>query len=384
MSTIQNLFQQAQLAEAAYANFFDNSGNLVTTVAKLTGALTTGGMKFSAAQAAAFAADWSVVSQQPNTSNGFSATVFKNNATGEYVFAARGTEPPAIFTDWATNLGDVGSDGIAISQGLDMFNYYQQLIGASGAPVAQYKDIPSLHPDDPVSYPPQIVRLADATATGELSAQPTITAVGHSLGGHLAMMLSRMTTHVGTVTTLVAPGFDSIASVAYPLTSEGFFSLLGTATGLSSMTNGWNTTSMTHLDVQGDLVHVIGTTPGSPQDLFSETAGQNPISAHDKRAMTDSLALYNLLATLDPSLNTDPNGITKLTGILNASSNIAANSLESAVSAPGKLFNVPNAIVSGNVFDGSGRDKLFANGGNDNDRREAMNDTRYGSERLVA
>ncbi|MDO9371421.1 MAG: hypothetical protein Q7U07_02355 [Gammaproteobacteria bacterium] len=29
MSIIQNLFQQAQLAEAAYENFFDNSGNLI-------------------------------------------------------------------------------------------------------------------------------------------------------------------------------------------------------------------------------------------------------------------------------------------------------------------------------------------------------------------
>lgn len=161
MNTIQSLFQQAQLAEAAYANFagINASSSAQAIQDVLTNPNKNG--KFSQAQATAFAAQWSVVSQQPNTSNGFSATVFRNNTSGEYVFAARGTEPLDVLTDWPTNLGDVGSDGIAISQGLDMFNYYQRLIGAPNAAVAQYKYIPSLHPDDPVNYPPQIVRIAD-------------------------------------------------------------------------------------------------------------------------------------------------------------------------------------------------------------------------------
>lgn len=30
MSTITSLFEQAQLAEAAYANFFDSTGKLIT------------------------------------------------------------------------------------------------------------------------------------------------------------------------------------------------------------------------------------------------------------------------------------------------------------------------------------------------------------------
>ncbi len=345
MNTVQNLFQQAQLAEAAYVNFFDKAGSLITTNAGLVTALTNS--KFSQAQAVAFAAEWSVVSQQPNTVSGFSATVFKNNVTGEYVFAACGTEPKSPF-DWATNLGDIGADGIAISQGIDMFNYYQRLIGVPGKLVAQYAYFPEIitpatNGSTPSMVPARIERMPDVLAAGELTAQPTLTAVGHSMGGHLAMMLSRMTAHVGSVTTLVAPGFDS-ASRVNPLTADGFFSLLGAATGLSFMTNGWDTTNMTHLDVQGDLVHIIGTTPGSSQNLFSEYTNKNPISAHDKSAITDSLAVYNLLATLDPGLT-----LADITGILKASSNVAENSLESAVSALGKLFNVSSASKVGST-----------------------------------
>ena len=58
MSTIQDLFQQAQLAEAAYANFFDNSGNLITTNAGVSTALQNDGM--SEKQAAEFVKHWRV------------------------------------------------------------------------------------------------------------------------------------------------------------------------------------------------------------------------------------------------------------------------------------------------------------------------------------
>ncbi len=79
MNTITSLFQQAQLAEAAYADFTNNMNDPV-------GALTNAslGGKFSQAQAAAFTADWSVVDQYDNSAlggllgTGFSATLFPN------------------------------------------------------------------------------------------------------------------------------------------------------------------------------------------------------------------------------------------------------------------------------------------------------------------
>ena len=56
MSTIQNLFQQAQLAEAAYADFFIN-GVLARDDNSVKAALSVEG--FSTAQATAFINDWS-------------------------------------------------------------------------------------------------------------------------------------------------------------------------------------------------------------------------------------------------------------------------------------------------------------------------------------
>ncbi len=54
MNTIQDLFQQAQLAQAAYANFAGM--NVSTTTQAIEDALTTGGSNFSVTQATAFAA----------------------------------------------------------------------------------------------------------------------------------------------------------------------------------------------------------------------------------------------------------------------------------------------------------------------------------------
>jgi hypothetical protein len=50
--------------------------------------------RFSATQAEDFVAHWEVVSHQQNTASGFSATLFKNKDSGEYVYAVRGTEGP--------------------------------------------------------------------------------------------------------------------------------------------------------------------------------------------------------------------------------------------------------------------------------------------------
>ena len=93
MSAIQSLFQQAQLAEAAYADFpaFPTS---VTDALKGSG--------FSDTQAIAFVNEWNVVDHVPDTVTGFSATIFRNRQTGAYALAIRGTR--------ATSLTDILND----------------------------------------------------------------------------------------------------------------------------------------------------------------------------------------------------------------------------------------------------------------------------------
>lgn len=66
MSTIQDLFQQAQLAEAAYANLWNPATNSAITDRELVkSALINEGM--SDAQATAFTNRYQVVSQQQKT-----------------------------------------------------------------------------------------------------------------------------------------------------------------------------------------------------------------------------------------------------------------------------------------------------------------------------
>ena len=316
MATIANYFEQAQLSMAAYAlNLLPGmSGRLdAGYIAALTG--PTAGM--SDAQAKDFADTYTVVDQFTDSLTGFSGTVFADSSGNKY-FAIRGTEGLFSFSgavDWLTNVADVSWDGIAIRQGIALFNYLQRLQGGAGNAVVQYTY-------DSIT---KTIGTTTGTANGLLSGQ-AVSVTGHSLGGQLAMMMSRLAPGmVNSVYTYNAPGFDTtLRTNLFPLTSEGFFNLLtnapiGPITGQISAA--WNDSIMTHWNVEGDVVHDIGNTPGIPGMIFSENANQGVVDAHDIKAITDSLAIYNLFATLDPTLNTSPaTAIPKLTNILKASS----------------------------------------------------------------
>lgn len=117
MTAITNYFEQAQLSLAAYALDLQQ-GMFGSENADYVAALRDGGM--SQSQAEEFANTYTVIAQSPETGflgNGFSATVFQNVESGELTVAIRGSEKD--LNDWfGTNFGDIGSDGIAVSQGL--------------------------------------------------------------------------------------------------------------------------------------------------------------------------------------------------------------------------------------------------------------------------
>lgn len=85
MSNVSSLFSQAQLAEAAYAKLWNATlGQAVIQPDDVKSALIAEG--FSVAQATAFVdpqTGWSVVDHIPDTSSGFSATLFQNKQTGK-------------------------------------------------------------------------------------------------------------------------------------------------------------------------------------------------------------------------------------------------------------------------------------------------------------
>lgn len=296
MNTITEYFNQSQLAFAAYAN-------LVPGIPSVT-ALTDTAVGMSATQAATFASTYTVLAQSTPTTNGFSATLFLNNQTGEKTLAMRGTD--ISLADLATDFVDIAILGgvFAQEQYASLNGFYQQLI-----------------------------------AQGALTSSETFSVSGHSLGGFLAQAFS--VDHPSNITqtyTYNAPGIG------------GAFAEIATWLGLLNT----NVAAASILNIRGSGVSVIaglGTLLGNVQTVFTEGA------PHSIVPLTDSLAVYNLFAQLEPtaSLNT-------ITNILKAESNVAANSLESAVSALGKLFLVNGAAgFNGNEFDSStnGRDLLY-------------------------
>ncbi|NOT20816.1 MAG: hypothetical protein HOP24_11220, partial [Sideroxydans sp.] len=399
MNTIQNLFQQAQLAEAAYANFIDPQTNLpYVDTTKIQGALEAS--SFSATQAADFAARYQVISHTPNTSNGFSATLFLDTTTNQYTYALRGTEGALSFDLWVADAG-ITVSGLAMDQIVDMYNDWQRVthlgvyqavvletqwaetaaytlalagkfVGAYNMSASDYLQTIHNRTDllidggqiRKLSFKPSTEAFTDSRQFGQgVTLGGNLNVAGHSLGGHLAAAFTRLFPSTGAnATTINGAGFPTGLLPGIGLNAETniahLFATLGGASGFSfgSIQNihgdGWNMVSMNSIF---GLVQ-----QGDHQEIYIESVDAANLFGHGKSQMTDSLALYNLLATLDPSLaEASPSNLTKISALLKAETNIAADTLERTISSLGKLFNVPSANVTGNAFAGNGRDKLY-------------------------
>ncbi len=129
-----NIFDYTQLAEASYVNFWDGN-KLETNSEIMLGYLQNEdrGGKFSKTQATELLQDWSVLAQYRDRTeeSSFSATLFKNKDTNEYVFACKGTAE--LYVDGAeADIGDMVHDGLAIYQIVDMYNFWQQINAPKG------------------------------------------------------------------------------------------------------------------------------------------------------------------------------------------------------------------------------------------------------------
>jgi hypothetical protein len=90
----------------AYGNFIGEDKKLITKDGEVKNILQGNdvqgadnfNLKLTDTQADYFIENWKIVSHQPNTSTGFSATLFQHKETGEMVYAPRGTE--AGFYQW--------------------------------------------------------------------------------------------------------------------------------------------------------------------------------------------------------------------------------------------------------------------------------------------
>lgn len=357
MTTIQELFQQAQLAEAAYADFSDPNVSIIAALQN-----TNNGGSFTEAQATEFVKHWKVVNQVPDLASGFSATVFESlDDPGHYSLAIRGS------LQWADFLEDAGifaTDGVAVSQVVDLYNYWQYLTHTGtykAATLETQQDatdfLSALYAGNDAEVPATLLELfggvdvvtsydvardvlvsndyivergivyklgsGDSTnvlagsdlaeGVGKLPADAVVDVDGHSLGGHLAMAFSRL--FPGSTSEVTA-----VNGLGFKIGDANVDNLFAGLSGLSGATDGgFNASSIENIyGINGPEFASMNNTvlqqPGGWDGIFIESANLDTYGGHLASQMTDSLAIYNLFATIDPSLNMDT-----ITGILNAS-----------------------------------------------------------------
>ena len=171
--------------------------------------------RFATRQAVAFTnvtAGYAFQHQQANDGNGFSATVFSSNASGQYTIAVRGTEPLEQFgVDLFSADVSIAFSGTARSQVFAAYRYYKKLID-TGGPVdytdteveqlvqiyfAKYENVPITQlrgrQDFQIDVRDLRLVLANDQGLGVIPAGSAINFAGHSLGGDGLAFLAEMT-----------------------------------------------------------------------------------------------------------------------------------------------------------------------------------------------
>jgi hypothetical protein len=351
MTSIQDMFQQAQLAEAAYAHFelFVNPKNALMDADHE--------MTFSDAQTTAFVAEWEVADHIPDTASGFSATIFRNRRTGAYSLAIRGS---LEVVDFAADAALITGDGIAIRQVVDLYNFWQRATTTQGQ---TYRAAFVVMRDSSGALPPgafaigvtpygivfeDSAGLADASLRLGSWAIPAglahIDVSGHSLGGHLAMAFTRLVPGINANALAV----NGLGFKINTVTVDDLFAALGgqPAFDAGRIQNAYGERWLEFAAMN----NIVLQQPGAAYDgIFIESASPLPPTwaGHGAPQMTDSLALYSLLATLDSALDTaGAAGIRTIGNILEASSPGANRSLENLVNAMGDLFRSGTTITA--------------------------------------
>ncbi len=346
-------FYQALLSEASYADLSN-----ITTRQSYIDVLTDEGKGFSKSQADYFVNNWKVASHQPNTADGFSATLFERlnetgTGTGQYTLAIRGTSG-GVDIFFADAFG-IGTLGYARDQTYSLYNYFIRLITPSSENVGQWVRTGNTGLVDGVIVPLYEYQNEAIDGLGvivDASGQNTnfdaiVNVAGHSLGGNLALAFSRLFPQwANGVYTYNAPGIAATEAV------DNFFRTFGSGGGYPENIAQIGTSVVA--EAGRELIAGFNGLPVSESFVFIEDQGlpdvDNSSGNHSIKVLTDALAVYDLLSNLNPALT-----LAEITPILEAGSDQAENSLESIVNALGDLLGAGTPIT---VTDN--RDQLYS------------------------
>lgn len=302
MEQIQLFYQYSQLSMAAYGNDLDSSPNINVP-------LVAAGFTVASAQEL-IDQHWEVVSQSEDAmyeESGFSATLFHNTQTGEYVFANRGS---LGVQDLWTDFWGIAVQGTAGAQTIDMYRYYKRLITPEGMAVTYTADeIDKLHAIGATYNPYRFLTSSmvmdyvnDDVGLGKIEPGQVINATGHSLGGHLSFWLEKLVpSQIGQVYTFNGAGLGSF------LMSQAT-AVLGAITG--APINIYDNAKISNVYGDGGpaIIAGVGGSVGGNHPVFIEAmdSADSVISGlhnHSIVTLTDALAVAALFQKFDPALD---------------------------------------------------------------------------------
>ncbi|MCB2002053.1 MAG: hypothetical protein KDH91_17580, partial [Rhodoferax sp.] len=258
-----------------------------------------------------------------------------------------------VFPNDLTSAAENLINGAAVSQIVQMFNWWKRVSVPGGIDVPQFAL---------TGEGGQLIRISDAKSTGEVaqvlasSEGAKIYVTGSSLGGHLAMAFAGLFgDQIEHAVAFNAPGFGSVASL------DTLFATLGgqvPVAGDPLITNVVSSEGYLWWDGLKLIAGFpFGSYPGTKvlvpiEDQFlGDVVDPKPHSFnHDQRQVTDALAVYDLLQRLDPSMTLD-----RFSVLLKGAANGQTRSLENIVDAVEAVLGIDrSAMNAGNEY----RDEL--------------------------
>ncbi|MEZ5615817.1 MAG: hypothetical protein R3E35_11455 [Rhodocyclaceae bacterium] len=317
MTTINDIYINALLADAAYANDLQDNDAGGDLARKLSPRMTQ-------PQAAIIAANFSVVSHIESSDvlgSGFDATVWQGNAgtsyAGKIYVSMQGTQGPG---DFLSDI-DLATNGAARAQYVDMVNWWLRITTPTNVYVPQIRLA--------LGMGGYYFESAGAVAgTGQLVGVTQVEVNGHSLGGHLASAFARIfgaSVGIDHVTTFNSAGFSGGSEAVF----SQLQSLLNTGTG--SFLGGVQTNVFAEHGINVTTNGFFFNQIGQRISLFNEEGATIP--NHLMYKLTDTLALCDVLGMIDEGLS-----LADATKILDAASSEPAASLETLLDSLRKLY----------------------------------------------